>query len=66
VERLRDEQNFPSAAALQAVIRDDIARARAVLAATRVLVYKETFDCGVASPSPGLRPPSPGGRGDSP
>ncbi|MCM2264078.1 MAG: bifunctional riboflavin kinase/FAD synthetase, partial [Desulfuromonadales bacterium] len=49
VERLRDEQNFPSAAALQAVIRDDIARARAVLAATRVLVYKETFDCGVAS-----------------
>lgn len=47
VERLRDEQRFPSAAALQAAIRDDIARARAVLAGTRVLVYKETFDCGV-------------------
>lgn len=47
VERLRDEQRFPSVGALQAAIRDDIARARAVLAKTRVLVYRETFDCGV-------------------
>lgn len=47
VERLRDEQRFPSAAALQVAIRDDIARARTVLAGTRVLVYRETFDCGV-------------------
>ncbi|TLM68910.1 MAG: bifunctional riboflavin kinase/FAD synthetase [Deltaproteobacteria bacterium] len=47
VERLRDERRFPSVAALQAAVRDDIARARAVLASTRVLVYKETFDCGV-------------------
>jgi riboflavin kinase/FMN adenylyltransferase len=48
VERLRDEQPFPSVAALQAAIHDDIARARTLLAGTRVLVYKETFDCGVA------------------
>ena len=49
VERLRDEQSFPSAVALQAAVRDDIDRARAILAATRVLVYRETFECGIAS-----------------
>ena len=47
VARLRDEQRFASVAALQAAIHDDIARAREILAATRVLVYKETFECGV-------------------
>lgn len=47
VERLRDEQRFPSAEALQATIRGDIVKARAVLAETRVLVYRETFDCGL-------------------
>jgi riboflavin kinase/FMN adenylyltransferase len=46
VERLRDERRFPSMVELQKAIVDDIARARAVLAATRVLVYKETFACG--------------------
>lgn len=50
VERLRDERRFPSVEALQAAIRDDIAQARAILAETRVLVYKETFDCGMITP----------------
>ena len=48
VERLRDEQRFPSVAALQAAVKADIERARPLLATTRVLVYKETFDCGMA------------------
>ncbi len=48
VERLRDERRFPSVVALQAAICEDIAKAREILAATRVLVYKETFDCGVS------------------
>lgn len=47
VERLRDEQRFPSVEALQSAVLADIDRARKVLAATRVLVYRETFDCGV-------------------
>jgi len=49
IERLRDEQRFPSVTALQSAIRADINRARAILADTRVLVYKEMFDCGVHS-----------------
>jgi riboflavin kinase/FMN adenylyltransferase len=47
IDRLRDEQRFASVAALQAAIRADIARARAILADARVLVYRETFDCGI-------------------
>lgn len=47
VERLRDERRFPSIEALQAAVHDDIVRARDILAGTRVLVYKETFDCGM-------------------
>jgi riboflavin kinase/FMN adenylyltransferase len=47
VARLRDVQRFPSVEALQAAVRTDIERARPILAATRVLVYKETFECGV-------------------
>ncbi len=50
VERLRDEQYFSAVAELQAAVRDDIARARTILAETRVLVYRETFDCGIAVP----------------
>jgi len=50
VERLRDERRFPSVVDLQQAIGADIARARAVLAETRVLVYKETFGCGIAAP----------------
>ena len=54
VARLRDERRFPSAPALQAAVRSDIDRARAILAGTRVLVYRETFDCGIAgSPEAG-------------
>lgn len=50
VERLRDEQRFPSAAALQVAVRADIDRALAILADARVLVYRETFACGGAGP----------------
>ena len=46
VERLRDERRFPSVAALQQAIITDIAQTRAILARTRVLVYRETFACG--------------------
>jgi len=49
IARLRDEVPFPSAAALQAAIAEDVVRARAILAETRVLVYKETFDCGIST-----------------
>jgi riboflavin kinase/FMN adenylyltransferase len=49
VERLRDEQRFPSVEALRAAVHADIAAARAILARTRVLVYKETFDCGLTA-----------------
>lgn len=48
VERLRDERRFASAPELQSAIRDDIARARVILASTKVLVYRETLDCGKA------------------
>jgi riboflavin kinase/FMN adenylyltransferase len=50
VERLRDERRFPSIEALRTAVRADIDKARAILAETRVLVYKETFDCGVSAP----------------
>ncbi len=50
VERLRDVQRFPSVEALQAAVKADIERARPLLATTRVLVYKETFDCGMVLP----------------
>ena len=49
IERLREERRFPSVAALQAAITLDIARAREILTGTRVLVYKEMFDCGLAT-----------------
>jgi riboflavin kinase/FMN adenylyltransferase len=48
IDRLRDEQRFPSVTALQAAIRADIAGARAILADARVLVYRETLDCGMS------------------
>ena len=47
VDRLRDEQRFSSVPELLSAIRGDIARARAILATTRVLVYKEMFECGI-------------------
>ena len=47
VDRLRDEQRFSSVPELLSAIRIDIARARAILATTRVLVYKEMFECGI-------------------
>lgn len=48
VARLRDEKRFASVGELQAAVRADIERARAVLAETKVLVYRETFECGVS------------------
>jgi riboflavin kinase/FMN adenylyltransferase len=47
VERLRDEQVFTSAAELARAISRDVARAREVLATTRVIEYREYLDCGM-------------------
>jgi riboflavin kinase/FMN adenylyltransferase len=52
VERLRDERRFPTVAELQRAIGDDITRTREILARTRVLVYRETFECGISVPPP--------------
>ena len=41
VERLRDEQRFPSVEALQEAVVADIARAREVLASSQVVEYRE-------------------------
>ncbi len=41
VERLRDEQRFPSVGALQEAVVADIARAREVLASAQVVEYRE-------------------------
>lgn len=46
VERLRDEQKFPSVAALQETVVGDIARARKLLASTPFVEYREYLDCG--------------------
>jgi len=47
IDRLRDEQRFSSVPELLNTIRADIAQARTILATTRVLVYKEMFECGI-------------------
>jgi riboflavin kinase/FMN adenylyltransferase len=46
VDRLRDEQRFPSVAALQSAVLSDIDRARDRLAGARVVEYREYLDCG--------------------
>ncbi len=43
IERLRGERRFASAAELSAAIGADIDRAREILAATRVLIYRDTL-----------------------
>lgn len=46
VERLRDELAFPSPEALRNAIAADIARARQILAAARIVEYRDYLDCG--------------------
>jgi len=46
VERLRDEMLFPAPEALIRAIAADIARARQLLAAERIVEYREYLDCG--------------------
>lgn len=43
IERLREERRFASAAELSTAISADIGRARGILAAARVLIYRDTF-----------------------
>lgn len=46
VDRLRDEQRFPSVELLQKAVADDIARARVLLADSQVVEYREYLgDC---------------------
>jgi riboflavin kinase/FMN adenylyltransferase len=47
--RLRDERRFPSVTELQRAIADDIGRARTLLAAARVIEFREYLDCGSAA-----------------
>jgi riboflavin kinase/FMN adenylyltransferase len=49
VDRLRDEERFPSVAALQEAVIRDIGRARQVLAGAQVVEYREYLDCGYSS-----------------
>ncbi len=46
IERLRDEMIFPSGVELAGAITRDIVHAREVLAASRVVEYREYLDCG--------------------
>lgn len=46
IERLRDEMIFSSGEVLAQQINDDVARAREVLAKSRVIEYREYLDCG--------------------
>jgi riboflavin kinase / FMN adenylyltransferase len=47
IQRLRGEMAFPASEALVAAIHQDIARARAILAQTRVLAFRDYLDCGL-------------------
>ena len=53
VDRLRDEERFPSVEALQDAVVEDIARARQMLADAQVVEYREYLDCGYSSTSGG-------------
>ena len=53
VDRLRDEQKFPSVEALQETVVGDIARARKLLASTQIVEYREYLDCGYCAVSDG-------------
>jgi len=47
VERLRDEMLFPTHEELSRAIEADIARARKILAGTRIVEYRDYLDCGM-------------------
>jgi len=47
VERLRDEMLFPTPEELSRAIEADIARARKILAGTRIVEYRDYLDCGM-------------------
>jgi riboflavin kinase/FMN adenylyltransferase len=47
VERLRDEMPFPTSEELSRAIEADIARARKILAGTRIVEYRDYLDCGM-------------------
>jgi riboflavin kinase/FMN adenylyltransferase len=47
VERLRDEMLFPTPEELSRAIEADIARARKILADTRIVEYRDYLDCGM-------------------
>jgi len=51
VDRLRDELVFSSAGELAAQIRRDIGEARRILAAGRIVEYRDYLDCGTALPT---------------
>ncbi|BCR04657.1 riboflavin biosynthesis protein [Desulfuromonas versatilis] len=53
VDRLRDEKRFGSPQELVAAIDADIRKAQLVLAATRVIEYREYLDCGYLHDRPG-------------
>ncbi len=53
VDRLRDEERFPSVEALQEAVVKDIEYARQVLAKAQVVEYREYLDCGTSVASPG-------------
>ena len=46
VDRLRDEQRFPTVEALQSAVLNDVALARELLCVARVVEYREYLDCG--------------------
>jgi len=48
IERLRDELIFSSVIALADQISEDVSRARALLAETPVVEYREYLDCGIS------------------
>lgn len=48
IERLRDEQRFPSVEALRRAIAGDVEQARSLLAAARIIEFREYLDCGGA------------------
>lgn len=55
VDRLRDEQRFPSVEALQEAVFIDIARARTLLADSQVVEYREYLDCGYDAVESGVK-----------
>jgi riboflavin kinase/FMN adenylyltransferase len=49
LQRLRDEQTFPSVIHLTRAIAADIEQARTILSAARVIEYRDYLDCGFSA-----------------